>query len=334
MTDSRKKMRACIVLAILAALLILGIWVDINAGYRHISPEEIWNILWGKGEKGVRFTLLQLRLPRVLASLLAGAGLSVSGCVIQGVSRNEMAEPGILGINAGAGLFVAAFIVFFPGTGLSLPLILPLLAFAGSLAAALCGYRLALTRRGLSPGRLLLTGIAMSTVLSSVTTMLMLRMSDSEYAFVQNWLAGSLWGADWPNIRILSTGLLILLVFGFYKSRTLNVLALGHQTATGLGVGVSRQSVFLLGAAVAMSSLCCAVGGGFSFVGLVCPHLARRLTGSNYRLLLPAAALTGAVLMTFSDIISRTLLSPDEIPVGIVAAVIGAPYFLYLCIKT
>ena len=205
MTDSRKKMRACIVLAILAALLILGIWVDINAGYRHISPEEIWNILWGKGEKGVRFTLLQLRLPRVLASLLAGAGLSVSGCVIQGVSRNEMAEPGILGINAGAGLFVAAFIVFFPGTGLSLPLILPLLAFAGSLAAALCGYRLALTRRGLSPGRLLLTGIAMSTVLSSVTTMLMLRMSDSEYAFVQNWLAGSLWGADWPNIRILST---------------------------------------------------------------------------------------------------------------------------------
>ena len=154
MTDSRKKMRACIVLAILAALLILGIWVDINAGYRHISPEEIWNILWGKGEKGVRFTLLQLRLPRVLASLLAGAGLSVSGCVIQGVSRNEMAEPGILGINAGAGLFVAAFIVFFPGTGLSLPLILPLLAFAGSLAAALCGYRLALTRRGLSPGRL------------------------------------------------------------------------------------------------------------------------------------------------------------------------------------
>ena len=322
MTDSRKKMRACIVIAILAALLILGIWVDINAGYRHISPEEIWNILWGKGEKGVRFTLLQLRLPRVLASLLVGAGLSVSGCVIQGVSRNEMAEPGILGINAGAGLFVAAFIVFFPGTGLSLPLILPLLAFAGSLAAALCGYRLALTRRGLSPGRLLLTGIAMSTVLSSVTTMLMLRMSDSEYAFVQNWLAGSLWGADWPNIRILSTGLLILLVFGFYKSRTLNVLALGHQTATGLGVGVSRQSVLLLGA------------GGFSFVGLVCPHLARRLTGSNYRLLLPAAALTGAVLMTFSDIISRTLLSPDEIPVGIVAAVIGAPYFLYLCIKT
>lgn len=334
MTDSRKKMRSCTVIAILAALLLLCVWMDINAGYRRIDTEEIWQIIWGGGGKGVRYTLLQLRLPRVLASLLVGAGLSVSGCVIQGVSRNEMAEPGILGINAGAGLFVAAFIVFFPGKGLSLPFILPILAFAGSLAAALLDYRLALTRRGLSPGRLLLTGIAMSTVLTSVTTMLMLRMSDSEYAFVQNWLAGSLWGADWPNIRILSAGLLILLAFVFYKSRTLNVLALGQQTAAGLGVSVSRQSVLLLGAAVAMSSLCCAVGGGFSFVGLVCPHLARRLAGSNYRLLLPAAALTGAVLMTFSDIVSRTLLSPDEIPVGIVAAVIGAPYFLYLLIKT
>ena len=125
-----------------------------------------------------------------------------------------------------------------------------------------------------------------------------------------------------------------LILFVFYKSRTLNVLALGHQTATGLGVDVSRQSAILLGAAIAMSSLCCAVGGGLSFVGLVCPHLARRLVGPDYRVLLPATVLSGAVLMTFSDILSRTLLAPNEIPVGIVAAVIGAPYFLYLLIKT
>ena len=191
-----------------------------------------------------------------------------------------------------------------------------------------------MTRQGLSPKRLLLVGIAMSTALSSVTTMLMLRMSDREYAFVQNWLAGNIWGASWPNVRLLSAGLLALVLFVFYKSRTLNVLALGRQTATGLGADVPRQSAVLLGAAVAMSSLCCAVGGGLSFVGLVCPHLARRLVGPDYRVLLPAAVLSGAVLMTFSDILSRTLLSPNEIPVGIVAAVIGAPYFLYLLIQT
>ena len=126
----------------------------------------------------------------------------------------------------------------------------------------------------------------------------------------------------------------LLSAFLFYKSRTLNVISLGHQIATGLGVAVSRQTVVLLAAAVAMSSLCCAVGGGLSFVGLVCPHLARRLVGPDFRVLLGATLLTGALLMTFSDILSRTLLAPNEISIGIVAAVIGAPYFLYLLVKS
>lgn len=167
-----------------------------------------------------------------------------------------------------------------------------------------------------------------------MTTILMLRLPDSDYAFVQNWLSGSIWGANWQNVRMLFVSLLLLGLFVFYKSRTLNVLSLSYQTAVGLGTAVSRQTVVLLGAAIAMSGLCCAVGGGLSFVGLVCPHMARRLVGPNYRILVPATVLTGSVLMTYADLISRTLLSPREIPVGIVAAVIGAPYFLYLLIKT
>ena len=322
------------VFMILIILLFAGIWLEINAGYRKISPEEMWEILKGGGTKSVRYTLLNLRLPRIFTSLLVGVGLAVSGCVIQGVSRNDMAEPGILGINAGAGLFVAAFLVLVPQSSVSLTVLLPVLAFAGSMAVAVLDYRLARTGQGISPRRLLLMGVAVSTAVSSVTTILMLRLPDSDYAFVQNWLSGSIWGANWQNVRLLFVSLLLLGLFVFYKSRTLNVLSLSYQTAVGLGAAVSRQTVVLLGAAIAMSGLCCAVGGGLSFVGLVCPHMARRLVGPNYRILVPATVLTGSVLMTYADLISRTLLSPREIPVGIVAAVIGAPYFLYLLIKT
>ncbi len=298
-----------------------------KCGIPENQPEEMWEILKGGGTKSVRYTLLNLRLPRIFTSLLVGMGLAVSGCVIQGVSRNDMAEPGILGINAGAGLFVAAFLVLVPQSSVSLTVLLPVLAFAGSMAVAVLDYRLARTGQGISPRRLLLMGVAVSTAVSSVTTILMLRLPDSDYAFVQNWLSGSIWGANWQNVRLLFVSLLLLGLFVFYKSRTLNVLSLSYQTAVGLGAAVSRQTVILLGAAIAMSGLCCAVGGGLSFVGLVCPHMARRLVGPNYRILVPATVLTGSVLMTYADLISRTLLSPREIPVGIVAAVIGAPIF-------
>lgn len=334
MSERRRRIRMVTVFMILIILLLAGIWLEINAGYRKISPEEMWEILKGGGTKSVRYTLLNLRLPRIFTSLLVGVGLAVSGCVIQGVSRNDMAEPGILGINAGAGLFVAAFLVLVPQSSVSLTVLLPVLAFAGSMAVAVLDYRLARTGQGISPRRLLLMGVAVSTAVSSVTTILMLRLPDSDYAFVQNWLSGSIWGANWKNVRLLFVSLLLLGLFVFYKSRTLNVLSLSYQTAVGLGAAVSRQTVVLLGAAIAMSGLCCAVGGGLSFVGLVCPHMARRLVGPNYRILVPATVLTGYVLMTYADLISRTLLSPREIPVGIVAAVIGAPYFLYLLIKT
>ena len=334
MSERRRRIRMVTVFMILIILLLAGIWLEINAGYRKISPEEMWEILKGGGTKSVRYTLLNLRLPRIFTSLLVGVGLAVSGCVIQGVSRNDMAEPGILGINAGAGLFVAAFLVLVPQSSVSLTVLLPVLAFAGSMAVAVLDYRLARTGQGISSRRLLLMGVAVSTAVSSVTTILMLRLPDSDYAFVQNWLSGSIWGANWQNVRMLFVSLLLLGLFVFYKSRTLNVLSLSYQTAVGLVTAVSRQTVVLLGAAIAMSGLCCAVGGGLSFVGLVCPHMARRLVGPNYRILVPATVLTGSVLMTYADLISRTLLSPREIPVGIVAAVIGAPYFLYLLIKT
>ncbi len=334
MTERRKRLRTSAVLVILAALALVALWCDTNAGYRSISLEELGQILSGTASQSLTYTLVDLRLPRVLTSLLVGVGLSLSGCLLQGVSRNDMADPGVLGINAGAGLLVAAFIVFVPAGLFPSAVALPVLAFAGSAAVAFLGWRLSVVRGASSPRRLLLIGVALATGLSSATSLLMLRMSDGDYAFVQNWLAGSIWGASWENVAILAVGLALLVAGALYASRILNVLGLGEAAATGLGVNVPRATAALTAVAVGASGLACAVGGGLTFVGLVCPHMARRLVGPNFRALVPATVLVGAVLMLLADIISRTLLAPNEIPVGIVAAVIGAPYFLYLLAKS
>lgn len=334
MTERRKWLRTSAVLVILAALALVALWCDINAGYRSISFEELGQILSGTASQSLTYILVDLRLPRVLTSLLVGVGLSLSGCLLQGVSRNDMADPGVLGINAGAGLLVAAFIVFVPAGLFPSAVALPVLAFAGSAAVAFLGWRLSVVRGASSPRRLLLIGVALATGLSSATSLLMLRMSDGDYAFVQNWLAGSIWGASWENVAILAVGLALLVAGALYASRTLNVLGLGEAAATGLGVNVPRATAALTAVAVGASGLACAVGGGLTFVGLVCPHMAQRLVGPNFRALVPATVLVGAVLMLLADIISRTLLAPNEIPVGIVAAVIGAPYFLYLLAKS
>ena len=334
MTERRKRLRTSAVLVILAALALVALWCDINAGYRSISLEELGQILSGTASQSLTYTLVDLRLPRVLTSLLVGVGLSLSGCLLQGISRNDMVDPGVLGINAGAGLLVAAFIVFVPAGLFPSAVALPVLAFAGSAAVAFLGWRLSVVRGASSPRRLLLIGVALATGLSSATSLLMLRMSDGDYAFVQNWLAGSIWGASWENVAILAVGLALLVAGALYASRTLNVLGLGEAAATGLGVNVPRARAALTAVAVGASGLACAVGGGLTFVGLVCPHMARRLVGPNFRALVPACVLVGAVLMLLADIISRTLLTPNEIPVGIVAAVIGAPYFLYLLAKS
>lgn len=334
MTERKRRLRTGATLAILAVLALVALWCDINAGYRSISLEELGQILSGTASQSLTYTLVDLRLPRVLTSLLVGVGLSLSGCLLQGVSRNDMADPGVLGINAGAGLLVAAFIVFVPAGIFPSAVALPLLAFAGSAAVAFLGWRLSVVRGASSPRRLLLIGVALATGLSSATSLLMLRMSDGDYAFVQNWLAGSIWGASWENVALLAVGLAVLTAGAFYASRMLNVLGLGPAAATGLGVNVPRATAALTAVAVGASGLACAVGGGLTFVGLVCPHMARRLVGPNFRALVPACVLVGAVLMLLADIISRTLLAPNEIPVGIVAAVIGAPYFLYLLAKS
>ena len=327
------KKRRTVIFALLAVLLLLGIFLDLNAGYSQISLPDMVSILFGKGSRALRFNLIELRLPRVLTAVLTGCGLSASGVILQSVTRNDMADPSVLGLNAGAGLMVALFILFFTGTSTSTTWIFPLAAFLGAVLTGLAEFSLATVHGRLHARRLLLVGIAISLALSSLTTLVILKMPDSQYAFIQSWLSGSIWGATWENLAWLFPGLVILVLLAMYFGRMLDILHLGEESATGLGVPFARSSAGFILLAAALASLCCAVGGGLAFVGLVCPHIAVRLVGPQTRILIPASMLCGGVLLACSDIIARTLFLPNEVPVGIVTAVIGAPYFLYLLMK-
>lgn len=331
----KSRRRNIITLSVLGALIVLVFLISMNTGVIRLSPVEVVTTLFGGGTDKENLVLFDFRLPRIVISLLIGAGLAVSGCVMQGISRNALADPGILGINAGAGLMVMLFISFFPNTTAAPIYLLPVLALIGAgLTAALICVLAYKKNQGFKPTGLLLTGIAVAAGISAAMIVLTLRLSPEKYQFVAVWLAGSIWGASWKFVLALLPWVLVLLPFVMYKAQVMNVLNLGESMATGLGASVTREQLKLLAAAVGLAASCVAVSGGIGFVGLIAPHLGRRLVGAKHQMLLPVTAMIGALLVITADTLSRSILQPSEIPTGIVVAVIGAPYFLYLLSRT
>ncbi|MBH0331137.1 MULTISPECIES: iron ABC transporter permease [Brevibacillus] len=333
--QTRKRNRAFAVMTILAILIFIAFIISMNTGYIRLSPSDLLMTLIGSGTDKQSLILFEFRLPRIVISLLIGAGLAVSGCIIQGISRNALAEPGILGINAGAGLMVMLFISFYPSTSAAPVFLLPVLALLGASVTAALIFVLSYKRhKGLSPTRIILTGIAVAAGMSAAMIVLTLKLSPDKYQFVATWLAGSIWGTNWKFVLSLLPWIAILIPYVFYKARVMNVLNLGEELAKGLGAPVAKEQLKLLAAAVGLAASCVAVSGGIGFVGLIGPHLARRLVGPKHEMLLPTSALAGALLVIVADTIGRWIMQPSEIPTGIVVAVIGAPYFLYLLARS
>ena len=333
--EHRRAARAAVVLSALAVLIVVMFVISMNTGYIRLAPLDVVKTLVGAGTEKQELILFEFRLPRIVIAVLVGAGLAVSGCILQGLSRNALADPGILGINAGAGLMVILFISFYPVNEAAPVFFLPFCALLGAGLTAALIYVLAFNKHeGLQPTRLTLTGVAVAAGISAAMIVLSIKLDPDRYQFVATWLAGSIWGTDWKFVLALLPWLLVLLPFVFYKAGVLNVLNLGDHVATGLGAPIEKERLGLLAAAVGLAASCVAVSGGIGFVGLIAPHLARRLVGPKHQYLLPASALTGGLLMIVADTVGRSLLQPSEIPTGIVVAVIGAPYFLYLLAKT
>ena len=333
--EASRNKRGLTVMVTLTVLILIVFIISVNTGHIRLTPMELINTMLGKGTDKQELILFQFRLPRIVISIMIGAGLAVSGAVMQGVFRNALADPGILGINAGAGLMVMLLISFYPTTTAVPVYLLPLVAFVGAAATATLIYSLAYKRhQGISPMRLLLTGVAVAAGMSAAMIVLTLRLDPEKYQFVATWLAGSIWGTSWKFVLALLPWIIILVPYVIYKARVMNVLNLGEQTATGLGAAVNKEQFRLLAAAVGLAAASVAVSGGIGFVGLVGPHLARRLVGPRHQLMLPTSALLGALLVITADTVGRWILQPSEIPTGIVVAVIGAPYFLYLLART
>lgn len=333
--DRKTARRNTAVIVSCAALLVLSFIISMNTGYIKLSAMDALRTLFGGGTDNENLILFHFRLPRIVISILVGTGLALSGCIIQGISRNPLADSGLLGINAGAGLIVILYTLFFGARSFLSVFTLPFLALFGAGAAAVIIYMLAFKKEeGIVPLRLILTGVAVQAGISALTTVLVIKLDDTQFDFVATWQAGSIWGSNWQFVVALLPWLLLLIPFMLTKARVLDLLNLGDEVAHSLGVSAERERRRLLAASVALAAACVAVSGSISFVGLIAPHLARRLVGPRHKILLPTCGLTGAVLVSAADTIARMILRPSEIPAGIIVAVIGVPYFLYLLTKS
>lgn len=320
--------------AVSLAIIALGVLVlSISYGEYDISPWEVVQTLTGTlpsdhpNAANYHLVVTTFRLPRILTAFLAGAALATSGAIMQGITRNPLASPGILGVTAGAGVVAVSMLVWFKSVPLSA---LPWGAFGGALITAAAIYALSWKNGGSAPMRLILIGVAMAAVLSAMTSFMLVLGDIDNVQQAYTWLAGSVYGRTWAHVRLLGLWLLVLMPLAILLARQLNILALGDDTACGLGMQIEVQRALLLVIGVALAAAAVAAAGTIGFVGLVAPHVTRRLVGPAHEGLLPVTALFGGALLMLADLVGRWVIAPSELPVGAITALIGAPYFMVL----
>lgn len=315
-------------------ILFIGVVISINAGYIEIPVQRVIQTLLGNGTEQDEMTIFSFRLPRIMMAILVGMGIAVSGVLLQAISKNPLADPGILGINSGAGFAVVLYTFFMQGVIFSQQwvsvFLMPLVALLGALLAAVLIYFLAWKKGTVTPTRMLLVGIGINAAFGAGIIIFQLKMEPHDFMKTVVWLSGTIWGSTWTFVWAIVPWLIVLIPIAIYKARILDILTLGEQISISVGINLNRERLKFLLIAVLLAGVCVAVGGGITFLGLIAPHIARRLVGANHKRIIPLSALIGAILILFSDTVGRILLAPTELPVGIILSVIGAPYFIYL----
>ncbi|MBH5318717.1 iron ABC transporter permease [Paenibacillus sp. GSMTC-2017] len=342
----------CVVLLLTLVLSLLSI----SVGAMSTSLGETLSILFGAGTEIERQIIVELRLPGLIVHLLIGIGLAVSGAIMQGLTRNKLTDPGIMGIQAGAGLFIMLFVILIPSMfnlsfivflrwlGISKSLfseqydivnyLLPIVGVGGAVLTALLVYLFLYRQKVvLSKTRILLTGILITITVYVAMLSLKFVVSYEDFQYIETWLIGSRYNYDWNIVFALLLCFIILLPIVIVGAWKMNKPAAYDRAKSDDRSNIIRENLLLYLAAAGIAGACVAIGGGIGFVGLLGPHIARGLVGSSKRMLLPVSALVGAILVVIVDIISRIIISPSQFPLGYLFAIIGIPYLIYVMIR-
>ncbi|CEG12363.1 Putative ABC transporter permease protein [groundwater metagenome] len=322
---------------VLIFILVLAALISLSVGAAEYSIEKVWNILTGHGNDTENFIIFNIRLPRIIADILVGISLALSGVVLQAIFRNPLVEPYLLGISGGAafgvllaifaGIFFYVDFLFFGFSSVSV------FAFSGGIFGVLITYYVARVRNTTPTLTLLLSGIIVGTLFSALI-MIMMTLTESEKLHgILSWLFGSFAHITWNDVQILFPIVIVCALSFYFFSRDMNAILFGEEEAKHLGIDTENLKKILILLATLLTSVAVSVAGIIGFVGLVIPHIVRIVFGPNHKILIPFSAISGGIFMLVCDTLARTIVMPIEIPVGAITAMVGAPLFMYLLRK-
>ena len=324
---SKSIIKVTSVILILSCILCVLALISISIGSARYSLSDIITNLLTEESNPIKIIIYNLRLPRIISAILIGAALSVGGALLQSVMRNPLADPGTIGVSAGAGTATTTILLLFP----HMTTAVPIFAFGG--AALACGliYLLA-WKGGVDPVRIILSGVAINSVLGGYNGFLQMLYSDNLQG-VLGFMNGSLSGRSWSDVKTLAIYVIIGLFLALICIKSANALQLGDEMAKNLGINVNLSRIALSAVSAFLAAATVSVAGMIGFVGLVVPHIARMIVGSDYKIMIPTSMLLGAVVLLFADTVGRTLVPGMDIPVGTIMSMVGGPFFLYMLRK-
>ncbi|MEX2783788.1 FecCD family ABC transporter permease [Streptococcus sp. H49] len=321
--------------ALLLLLLVLTVAVSLSVGYANSSFKDVFAVFGSSKSRLMLLIISQIRLPRIIACILGGASLALAGVLLQTLTKNPLADSGILGINTGAGLAVAFAVGLTDFSNPAAVSMTPIFAMLGGGTTIMAVYLISRKKNhGVSPNRLIVTGVGVSSMLSGAMVTIISKLDDYKMSYIVEWLSGKVTGGNWTMLTLFAPILILLWGVTYSRSYALNIMNLNEQTALALGLQLQRERLYTLILSTALAAFSVILVGNITFVGLVAGHITRRIFGGDHRLVLPASMFVGIFILLTADTIGRVLLVGTGIPTGIVVSVVGAPYFLYLMVKT